>query len=619
MQRFGSFIRSLLGHTLESRGPVSPDSVAATSTLANEFAVPTKRIINTAGYSIELDLSTQVLAVKAPIDMDWDLDYSRGESGFRDAPLSPTLAMTDTTAPLSASVLTQKAKLFDDGLYAAVEVVAQQGAGQHGGKAKLIASLARPLAIADPSFCRSAQELMLGAASLGHVPVDVPSNVQHIVNSGVEGFLADELRSKPIGFYTWSTQLREIFQQDRMLQSELDATGIKIIANALQADSVARATYQKQLRLMSRLTNPFVMPDIRKVLDAMDRGSRDVLDSDVRFFPPSVAHETNLAKKLFGNEPIPDDFCLVDEMIRQIRSGELDLGPTANSGWYDYQTWALEPLVIPERMPEGKHLALNDEYRKFLLELFKGTLTLTRETHIKQLEIAMCGSAMAADRDEVFIDIDPALSAEPLPTFYLRRALGYRYIRAVLEDTFGAEALLKICRLTEAGPVPMSLAEELDDIETLFLGAHVTVSRELGLVPEEVPGSKVSVTDAAERFASWTRKLESDPDLKKDLRTMVPVFYDVQRRKTKVWTFLGWSHRPVTVSFDQPPQATVRDLNGRVLISHPEIRWGFLYTHLPYPVTAEIYVDRILERDEFRNLCDSCGRRSEILKRLGDF
>ncbi|HSE24912.1 MAG TPA: hypothetical protein VLB68_24845 [Pyrinomonadaceae bacterium] len=617
MQRFGSFIRSLLGQTPRSRAPVGPDSVDADFPFANEFAVPTKRIVNTAGYSVELDLTTQVLAIKAPMDKEWDFDYSRdGSSGFTDATLTPTLASTDITAPLSASVLVQKAKLFDDGLYAAVEVVAQEGTGQHAGKARLIASLGRAIADADPSFSQSAQKLLLGAASLGDVHINVPANVQPIVTRGVEEFLADQLRSKPIGFYTWSAQLRKIFQQDRMLQGELDATGVKVIANALQADPVARDTYERQLRLISRLTNPFVMPDIRTVLEAMDRGSVDVPDSDIRFFPPSIAHETNLAKKLFGNAPIPDDFVLVDELIRQIRSGELDLGPTANSGWYDYQTWALEPLVIPERMPEGKRLFLDDEYRKFLLDLFKGALTLTRESHIKQLEVAMCGAAMGAEQEDVFIDIDPALSAEPLPTFYLRRALGYRFIRTVLKDTFGAETLLKLHRLTEVGPVRMSLAEELDDIETLFLGAHVSVSRELGLVPEEVPDSKVSAGDAAARFVSWMRDLNSDPDLDQDLRTMIPVFYDVQRRKTKVWTFLGWSHRAVMISFDQRPRATVRDLNGKVLRHHPDIRWGFLYSQLQYPVTAEIYVDRILDRDEFRKLCDSCGRRSEILKRL---
>ena len=74
-------------------------------------------------------------------------------------------------------------------------------------------------------------------------------------------------------------------------------------------------------------------------------------------------------------------------MIRRIRLGQIELKPTGRSGWYDYQTWALEPLVVPEAMPESARLKLNDDYRKQLLELFKGVLALTRETHVKQLLI----------------------------------------------------------------------------------------------------------------------------------------------------------------------------------------------------------------------------------------
>jgi hypothetical protein len=169
---------------------------------------------------------------------------------------------------------------------------------------------------------------------------------------------------------------------------------------------------------------------------------------------------------------------------------------------------------------------------------------------------------------------------------------------------------------TEAGPAQMSLAEELSGIETLFLGAHVSVSRELGLAPDTAMGSDTSASEGAERFVAWARELKSDPDLNLDLRTMVPVFYDVGRRKPKVWAFLGWSRRPITVSFARPPQATIRDLNGRLLRNHPPIRWGALHADLQYPVTAELYVDRILNRDEFRKVCDSCCTRSEILRRL---
>jgi hypothetical protein len=580
-----------------------------------QIQAPGTRTVTGDGFKVEIDLSSQVLAVEAPIDLDFGLEQDV-ESRQASAPLSATLGPIDSTALVSASVLAQKAKFFDDGLYAAVEVATQDGAGRHAGKAALLESLCRALAGADPSVAGAAQELLFGAARLGRVPVkgakpSVEASAQH----AVEKFLANESLSKPIGFYTWSQRLSNIFQQDRMLQSEINTSGIKALASALRADPSARAIYEGHLRFISRLTNPFSSPDLRRFLEVCDRGATDIAEDGMKFFPPSVAHETEIIKKLYGSKPIPENFNLADEMIRRISSGELNLEPGSESGWYDYQTWALEPLVIPERMPESKRLNLDNGYRKLLLELFKGLLTLTRETHIKQLEIPLCGAAMPGR--EVYIDIAPALSVEPLVTLYLRRAMGYRYIRNVLEDTFGPQELERIHRLTEAGPALASLAEELSGIESLFLGAHVSVSRELGLAPDTSMNFDTSTSKAAERFIAWRRELNSDPDLNLDLRTMVPVFYDVGRRKLKVWVFLGWSRRPITVSFARPPKATIRDLKGRWRLLQPTIRWGALHADLPYPVTAELYVDRILDRDEFRKICDSCGTRSEILRRLG--
>lgn len=608
-----ALIKSLFG--LKQPSVVTSAAFKA-GTAANELAVPKTRTVITGGFTVELDLTSQVLAVTAPIDRDFD--YRGGfEPGLAEARLRATLGQTNKTNFLSASVLAQKAKIFDDGLYAAVEVAAQNGAGRHAGKASLLSSLGRALVETDPLVAGNAQELLLGAASLGKVPVEpiLPSVEPH-VRRAVEQFLADEMRSKPISFYTWSEQLRNIFQQDRMLQGEIDAAGIKAIANALLRDPEARSAYENHLRLVSRLTNPFVKPDLRKVLEAMDRNSADVAADDVAFFPPSVAHETNIARKLYGDKLIPEDFVLADEMIRQIRSDELNLEPRDDSGWYDYQTWSLEPLVIPERMPESKCLYLDDEYRKLLLELFKGMLSLNRETHVKQLEVPLCGAAAGGREEKVFIDINPALSAEPLVTHYLRRAVGYRFIRTVLEEAFGIRALQGMHRLTRSGPVTTSLADELSAIETLFFGAHVRVSRELGLTPDTVLGSNGSASYAADQFASWISNLSSDEDLSVDLRAMVPVFYDVERRKTKVWAFLGWADRSITISFVQPPKATIRDLNGECVSRPPEIRWGLLYEQLQYPVTAELYVDRILDRDEFRKVCDSCVTRSAILECL---
>jgi hypothetical protein len=614
MQRLRALLRSVLGLAPDPLIAATPADSGVRPTAADTFVAPARRTVIVDGFEVELDLSSQVVAVEAPIDLDYHLE----RWGSAEAPVSATLGPLDSADLLSASVLAQKAKMFDDGLSAAVELAAQKGAGRHAGKAALLAALGGALAGADPSVAGSAQELLLGAARLGQVPVKgVPPVIEAAAQRTVDAFLADELRSQPLGFYTWSQQLRSIFQQDRMLQGEIDAAGITALASALRADPSARATYQAQLRFVSRLTNPSPDPDLHSFLDARDRGIVDVSEEGMRFFPPSVAHETRIIKTLFGDKPIPDRFVLADEIIRQLRSRELRLEPGTESGWYDYQTWALEALVIPEWMAEGERLQLDDEYRKLLVELFKGLLTLTRETHVKQLKIPVAGAA--APRRELYIDIAPALSAEPLVTFYLRRALGYRFIRSVLEETFGSRALVKLHRLTQAGPVPTCLADELTEIEALFLGAHVKVSRELGLAPDNATGSDASASEAAERFAAWARELESDPDLSQDLRTMVPVFYDVERRKPKVWAFLGWARRPITVSFARPPQATIWDVQGRRLMDHPPIRWGKLYVDLPYPVSAELYVDRILDRDAFRKLCDSCSTRSEIVRRLDAF
>lgn len=581
---------------------------------SDELGVPGKRTMTVAAWKIELDLATQELAVDAPPDLELAFDPSF-ERDHAEAPLSATLGTVEGRALVSASVLAQKAKIFDDGLYAAVEVAAQEGAGGHAGKAALVASLGGALAGADPSMAGTAQELLLGAAHLGRVPIQgVPRPVEARAERAVEAFLAEEELSKPIGFYTWSPQLGSIFQQDRMLQGEIGPDGIQALASALRADPSARATYEAHLRLISRLTNPFARPDLRGFLESCDRGHPEPTAEDVRFLPPSVAQETEIVKKLYGARPIPEGWVLADEMIRRIRSGTLNLEPRAESGWYDYQTWALEALVIPERMPEGERLQLDDEYRKLLLELFKGLLTLNRETHIKQLEIPLAGSAMP---ERETIDIAPALSVEPLVTFYLRRALGYRFVRGVLEDAFGPGQLERLHRLTQTGQAPTCLAEELAGIERLFLGAHVMASKELGLPPDPAVGSGASASEAGDSFVAWVRGLESDPDLYLDVRAMVPVFYDVERHKSKVWAFLGWSSRPITVSFARPPQATILDLRGRPLRDAPRICWSEVYADLPYPVTAELYVDRILDRDELRKLCDACGTRSEILRCLG--
>ena len=97
---------------------------------------------------------------------------------------------------------------------------------------------------------------------------------------------------------------------------------------------------------------------------------------------------------------------------------------------------------------------------------------------------------------------------------------------------------------------------------------------------------------------------------------MVPIFYDVEREKTKVWAVLGWEERPLWISYATPPLVHVKDKNGRAADKEVDIMFSGQYVLAAYPVSAEVYVSRLLNREEFQKHCDQYGTREEILAKL---
>jgi hypothetical protein len=504
---------------------------------------------------VQLDLTPQVLSLQIPHETTW----LEGEE-----PLAPTSSQ-QSQGFISASMLAVKAKVFDDGLYAAVELAAQHT------KQPLLASLV------------GVAPTLAAAARLGGTDTPLSSRAKAITDE----FLADALASKPIGFYTWSDALRRIFQQDRILQRKLGESEALALKAALESLPAGKAAYEQYLALVAKLTNPLVdeKPDLRQADGAW-------------FFPPSRSHETELVKRLYGERPIPNGFSLAEEMIKRLRDGSLNLDPTEASGWYDFQTWALEPLVLPDKTPEASRLRMNDRYRDQLDDLFKSILALTRETHVKQLEIPTCGCAGGGGDPKTFIAVRPELSVEPLLTYYERRADCYDFVRRLLEsheESLGS--LRTMHRVTAAGPVSRSLDEELSEMTALFRGAAAVVGQELGMAVVAGP--------EATQFRKWAIA----PDAAKDVRMMVPVFFDIARGRTKVWAILGWATRDLHVSFATTPEAHVLRGRAEVLFLSSDRR-------IAYPVFVETYVERLLDRDEFRAHCDRYQTRSRIVENL---
>ena len=106
------------------------------------------------GYRIQLDLSRQVLGLDIP-EEKWPAE---------EIPLLPTLPRGWSTGFLSAAALAMKAKQFDDGLYAATELAAQNGAGHYPGKTFLLRTLARSLTQATAADATEALAVLFGLA-----------------------------------------------------------------------------------------------------------------------------------------------------------------------------------------------------------------------------------------------------------------------------------------------------------------------------------------------------------------------------------------------------------------------------------------------------------------------
>ncbi|HWC88100.1 MAG TPA: hypothetical protein VG433_00535, partial [Pirellulales bacterium] len=133
------------------------------------------RQIDAEGYRVVLDLNTQVLSVRIPADVDYRA------AGTGQSTPSSTLAAAQLDGFVSASALAQKAKQFDDGLYAAIELAAERGAGPLAGKTAMLESLCRALAAQSGQPPSQAPATVLAAAKLGGLDVKLPPDGQAAV------------------------------------------------------------------------------------------------------------------------------------------------------------------------------------------------------------------------------------------------------------------------------------------------------------------------------------------------------------------------------------------------------------------------------------------------------
>ncbi len=571
--------------------------------------------------------------------------------GYSGAQLIPSLEMVfGATKP------------FNDGLYAGIEMNLQFGAGEWGGKRAFLEALDARLAFLREGcigvacdHIDAARVHVLSGLTLGGAQVAIPDALASAVAETVAAFEAHPLFAKPMGFYNWSTDLQGIFMQDRFFQNYLEDVALDpeagesgfgkfvALAVALESDEALAGDYATLMGLYEVLTNPYAHYSPRGLMDYVE-GLEDLGDvsgvaaefsqdhADLgtpcgpRFalFPSSKTKETVMYEELYCNVSPPSDVTIIDIFINQIRSGDIDLTPAADSGWYDYQTFALETLLVPENGPESDHLMLTAAYKKKLIDTFKSILTQNRETHVKQTDIAI-GMGAAAPSIVAEVDLFPRFASEPFPTFYLRTARAYRFLAEALEARLGADFLAVTGRLREDGsmdsqPLLGAIRDKARFLYGLYLISADALGMERALLADELLAfpEADSIALAENWLATWT----TDVDMLSDPRVIAPVALDAGSGMAIYWAIIGVralkakaefapGFEPQVVSLTPAPDADVQGCEFRSFVEHHY--WLLTEKQVEVRIPAGVNPPT---RDELRALCDEHETEAAIVEAL---
>jgi hypothetical protein len=538
-------------------------------------------------------------------------------------------------------------KPFNDGLYAAVELAAEQGDASLVNKHQLLLDLLAELVTRSTGGSAAQRGPALAAAhhvataltlagETGAVPASLAANAA----DEAAKFEAEGIYAKPIGFYTWTPELQSIFKRDRWLQQRyVPGLPTNVPFNALAELGLLAAqpgplseAYRRSLDLYAGLTDPFfdrdpfslseLLPDESALGDLASVEQRFAATLPVEYpdapfcnpglaaFPASESAENRMMRQLLCGGELASGETLLDGLIRTIQTGKLDLTPRADSGFYDQQLYALETLLVPEKSSESQHLLLTRAYKQKLVETFKSLLIQTRETHVKQISLVSDRSA-SLELPPIEFTVYPKLLVEPFPTFYLRSARAYRFLEGVLNTVLGPEFLLTQARLLEDGSrSTLALGAELLAKEQLLYGLHALSADSIGMAPElasdELTTFPLDQARAAAR--AWLSNVATDSDVARDPRVSLPVALETDLA-TNVdyaiyWAVVGVKVLHLQASF---PESRRPEVVSSTPYSCVQKGWKAFEPYLLVEQTMQVRRRADLPpltRDEFRALCD---------------
>jgi hypothetical protein len=304
------------------------------------------------------------------------------------------------------------------------------------------------------------------------------------------------------------------------------------------------------------------------------------------FLAASSTPEVALFEQLYPTG-IPANADLMEELVRAIREGRLSLRPTADTGWYGHQLFALETLLVTDKSEERRKVAFTAKYKKRLKEAFQTMLVQHRETHAKQADVAQPTSIAIPDV--------PDFRVEPLATVYVRHARSYVFLEQALDPILGDGWLDRAKAFGDKGAESETLRARIHHARDLFYGLYLTASQDIGLKPtldqtgDPAPATWTALASVADK---WLLGLADDPIAKHDVRVMIPIA-SLDGGRAKYWAVIGVRATLAAYSYLQPGGAPAEKLED--------------ISRVPLPTEQFIEVissNTPLDREEFRALCD---------------
>jgi hypothetical protein len=509
----------------------------------------------------------------------------------------------------SINVIDAKAKQFNDGLYAALDLSYYRGiAAVLTSHVTLVKTLYQKLTTDSARAFVAAGLSLSDSAASGFDAA--------LANKFLSDFLSNEVQYKPIGFYTWNVELEKLFKFMRYFQKIFTWNGIVAdIVSALESDTSMLTKARAIDRFYAKLTNPLSYVSMAELAesncDASQQGLAHLADSlgcpnkdAAALFPPSTSVETELFNAIFPNG-VPPGADMMSELIKAIQNGTIDLTPKPETGWYGRQVYALETFLLPSKGKEHSKLLLTENYKKRLLEAFKAIITTQRETHVRQL-----GTALSGGGTEYF---RPVLRVEPGCTYFLRQALAYAFLKEFLGVSVGQAALQPLYGLTETGTRAMDLWTELEYMRALYHGLYLVSAEDIGMKPTQSPAGWTAASDKS-IAESWLNSWSSDPDFQIDARVSVPIY--AGDTYTRMWGTFGIRLCHFSASYVIPPRFHYSGSQDWLPVDSTECDTArYLFPVLEFG-EFQLNGHRTLTRQEFRSICDRYSTKGAIITAL---